>query len=124
MKILESIQEILSKLGITSTQSDQKYPFNVRNMMCLFCFILMSISAFTFLIIEAGSVKEYLNILNTSLTSIIMGIEFILHLWKRRKLFEFIVNFEDLIQGSAYNIVDMSKKNINHIVFFFKGWRT
>lgn len=105
MKILESTRETLSKFGIDSAQAIQKYPFNVKNVMCLFWFFMMNISGYLFLINEAQTLKEYVSILSGSITLAIMFIEFSLHVWKMKQLFEFIVNFENLIQKSEYKFI-------------------
>lgn len=60
----------------------------------------MVIAAYLFLFTEAESLKEYVAILNGSITLVIMFVEYSLHVWKMKQLFEFIVNFEDLIQKS------------------------
>lgn len=100
MKILQSTRESLAKLGITSSQSIQKYPYNVKIVAYILWFALMTLSEILFIVIEAETVKDYVAILNSSLTLIITYIEFLLHVWRMKQLFEFIVNFEDLIQKS------------------------
>lgn len=105
MKILESTRETLSKFGITSSQSIEKYPFNVLNVAWLSWLFLMVIAAFLFLITEAETLKEYVAILNGSISLVVMFIEFALHVWKMKPLFEFIANFENLIQKSEYDFV-------------------
>lgn len=100
MKILQSNRESLAKLGITSSQSVQKYPVNVKNLVCIVWFGLMTISEAMFLITEANTLKEFVAVLNASLTLVVEYIEFLLHVWKMGKLFEFIVNFENLISKS------------------------
>lgn len=102
MKILESIQEGFSKLGVTSWQSIQTNPFNGKNVMCLVWLFLMTISVCIFLTEEATSLKEYVNILGSSITLVVIFIEFALHLWKIKGIFEFIDNFEELIEKSKY----------------------
>lgn len=106
MKILESLRETLSKLGITSSQSIEKYPYNRVNVAWLF---LMVISAFLFLFAEAETLKEYVAILNGSITLVIMFIEFALHVCKMEPLFEFIVNFENLIQKSEFYLNEIGQ---------------
>lgn len=109
MKILESLRETLSKLGITSSQSIEKYPLNAVNVARLFWLFLMVISAFLFLFAEAETLKEYVAILNGSITLVIMFIEFALHVWKMEPLFEFIVNFENLIQKSEFYLNEIGQ---------------
>lgn len=98
--MLESTQESLSKLGITPSQSAEKYPLNVKNVAILFWLICLIICSVTFLVTEAETAKEYINLFNSTLTIAITFIEFALHVWKMRKLFQFIFNLEELIQNS------------------------
>lgn len=100
MKIFQSIEDNLAILGISSYQSIQVQPFNTRNVTTLLVFGLSVISNCVFLFHVADSFMEYTKcvyVVSTLITSFICFAHLVL---KMPKLFEFIKNFEQIVEES------------------------
>lgn len=100
MKIFQSIQRNFATLDITVSQSRE--PSLISRKHLIICVILCAniVTNVVSIISLAESFDEYTFCIYGSFTLTMTGMEFIIHIWKMRQLFQFIENFEQLIETS------------------------
>lgn len=100
MKIFQSIQRNFATLDITVSQSRE--PSLISRKHLIICVILCAniCTNVVSIISLAESFDEYTFCIYGSFTLTMTGVEFIIHIWKMRQLFQFIENFEQLIETS------------------------
>lgn len=102
MKIFYTIQNYFETLGIYTRRPVQKSPLNRRNVFVLFVQGIHFCLCIVFIIYEANTFEAYANTISTISTGITLDMEYMVQIWKMQKLFEFIRNFEGLIEKSEY----------------------
>lgn len=101
MKFLQSVQKHFATLGISSSQSNHKYPFiNGKILMVYLGFLLGIISFCVFLILEVNNFQEYTETIFRITLLICMFITFMIVILKMGQLFRLIDDCEKLVDKS------------------------
>lgn len=82
MKIFLSIQRYFSHLGVRNDQLKKTHPFNSRNVIVAFSFILCLISNSVYLLYGASTFDEYIESVYLTSTALVDGITFAIDVWK------------------------------------------
>lgn len=104
IKIFESVQNNFELLGISSHRANQNHFLDVKFWMILLQFGVVLISYMCYIFYEAKTFEEYTSTMYSILTLLTTALHFLMHQWKMRNLFKFIVNFENFINKSEYKI--------------------
>lgn len=123
VKILQITQNYLAILGIESQQSIQQRPFNEENLKTLAVFSFTTISSIIYFCRAPNDFMEYNQSLCFTATVGNTMLLLALVIWKQPEIFEFIKNFEIIVNESEL------KLNCNffffqiksHCKFFIKG---
>lgn len=102
IKILTSTQKHLAFLGIISTQSSHKHPFNLRNVLVSMMFCAGAVSSSIFLIYKADTFMDFSTSFYTTSEMFINSAFFSVFVWKMPRFFELIETLENVIQKSEY----------------------
>lgn len=100
MQILESMHKSLPILGMSSSQSIQKHPFNARNVASFLIYGINSICNVGFLIFGANNLMEFIDSLYLTVTAVLAVLILINLSWQMRQLFEFLKHIEDTVERS------------------------
>lgn len=100
MKFFQSVQNYLSILGIDLNQSQQKYPFNWRNVWTISMLGLAATSSSVQFFYVANSFNEYTNALYSATGMIAATLNFAIILQIMRPLFCLVKRFESIINES------------------------
>lgn len=100
MKILQLSQEKLKSSGISLHQSNQNYPFNTRNLIPLFVYALSVASSIVYFFVVPKKFEEYIVSAYVIVVILINVAFYFILIFKMSKLFEFTLNFEDIIEKS------------------------
>lgn len=98
MIIFQSIQKYFSILGINSSALRKNQVFNIRNVLTVFLFGVLSVSTTEFLVFEATSFREYADSFYSACTISLVGANFAVLMWKTAKVFTFIEELQNIIQ--------------------------
>lgn len=98
-KLFRTIQKNYARLGIVPNQSKC---FRAKFCLVMACLVYCSstTSSVLFLIFEANTFTEFVNNIYITSAAIMINIFFIVIIIERDKLFEFIINIENLIDES------------------------
>lgn len=96
MKILQSTQNQLAFLGISSKRQTNKRKIIFGSVLLGICIVLQCAAIFQ----PVNEFKEYIDHVDMSLTTIIVAIIFTVIIFSIRILFDFIDMFEKLINDS------------------------
>lgn len=102
MKIFQSNLKLLQIMGITSFQSIQSNPFNIRNVVLLSIFVSSVIMSGGFLFYTANDFSEYTESFYVTSTLIVSGTVFVNFVLNMRKFFQLVNSIEDVIQKSEH----------------------
>lgn len=100
MKIFETIQRHFAILGITVNQTRKLSSISLKNVLILLGMLFSVVSQIICIISVAETFEEYTLCIYGSFTLAVTGIELAMHIWKMKQLFEFIKNFEHIIETS------------------------
>lgn len=100
MKIFETIQRHFAILGITVNQTRNLSSISLKNVLILFGMLFSVVSQIICIISVAETFEEYTLCIYGSFTLAVTCIELAMHIWKMKQLFEFIENFEHIIETS------------------------
>lgn len=103
MKIFQSIQQYFKILEITQIHANEQSTLNFRHLIILG---LLSTSIFElniYLNSVAETFEEYTECLYGLFTMTMFAAEYGIHIWRMKKIFKFIENFEQLIESSKLN---------------------
>lgn len=100
MKIFQLAQQYFEVLGIRSQHSR----CNLKSLAVWIRFIAASISSCLFLLVEAQNFVEFALAMYNFITYTIVGLCGVILIWKSKKLFKFISNFENFILKSEYHL--------------------
>lgn len=101
MKLFQLDQKYYAILGISSHQSNQKYPFlNARTLICASLLVFSIITFAIYFVLLANSFKEFTDCVTTISTTFMVAALFGVNIWKMKRLFKFITLVENLIQKS------------------------
>lgn len=100
IRIFESVLKSSEMLGIGLHQANQNHLLDVRFWLILLQFGIVLVSYICFIIYEAATFEEYTSSIYSILTLLTTALHFLMHQWKMRSLFKFIVNFENFINKS------------------------
>lgn len=114
MKLFQSVQKYYRTLGVYAPQSNQNYAFNWRNLVVLFALTQGFIFTMAFCLLQAKTVREYGDSFYVSVTEFADAIYFLSNIWKMRKFFKLIEQFENFIEKSKSKnvILHLKTKNI------------
>ena len=99
MKLFQTIQKNLSFLGISSVQSIEKNPFNTKVLIVYFNYAISMIFYFAYLN-EPHDFQEYNEIIYRVSVSIVLTIHLTIIIFQMEKLFQLIVNAQQVIEES------------------------
>lgn len=114
MKIFQLLQRLLRMVGISSTQTLQEDPFNLKNIIILIIFVFFCIFSTIFIFFEAKTSKAFSESICISLTMysiVLIFLEFI------QKIEQLIADFESAIQKRL-----LENKKLNEYVKHINGW--
>lgn len=100
MPILESLHNNLQIIGMTTHQSIQKYPLNVRNVLMLSIFGMNIICNIGFLIYETNNLMEFTDSLYLTFTAIMALLILIDLILRMRPLFVFVNRVDETVNQS------------------------
>lgn len=116
MRISESILEYLRMIGLSWDPCIQKYPFNTRNLICIFIFGLNLICNFGYMI--CGTKHRANSMLAT--IRLICAISIFFHLiWKTQVVFTFFNKLDDIVSQRKQLLTIL--KRFFHTVSFNAG---
>lgn len=120
LNLLQSVRKFQHILGVNTPRSDQRTPYNGRNLFIQFCVVQMFLSATAFFLFKAQSMYEYGLTLYASLTEVLTFVCMTTTLWKTKEIYTLIGNMENFIAKSKYTdfrVVDQYKK----LIFFHEN---
>lgn len=94
IKLFRTIQTNFALLGISSHQSVQQCPFNVRNLLTIFSIGFSAISTTINLLYIASSFKEYADSVYVTSSAVLTFVIYLLFVWKMRLIFELVDDLE------------------------------
>lgn len=100
MKILQLSQEYLAILGIESSHLAKNHSFNREKLIISILLGLNILLTCLFLLYEAKNFKEGANCFYWIVTDTSAAFDYALYIYMKESLFNFIENFEKLIQKS------------------------
>lgn len=100
MQILKSAYEYLLIIGLSSHQSIQVYPWNVRNLTSLLVYGLYTVCNVGFLMSGSKDLKEFVDSMYLTVTVILAASMLINLIWGMRQLFEFLDYLGDTVDQS------------------------
>lgn len=106
MKIFQSIQWHFATLGITADQTQKRTPISFKQLVILLTMFSFVVFQIICIISVAESFEEYTLCIYGSFTIAVTDIEIAVHVWKMKQMFEFIENFERLIETSESTAKD------------------
>lgn len=99
MIVFRLIKKSLVFLGIRSPQSSEPFHrINLRNSMIALFFVVSTTLMGLFFIYESGSVGEYSSAVYGILTTTATEFHIMSLIWKTKKLYELLDEFDDIIQ--------------------------
>lgn len=113
MKILQTVQNNLEILGISSIQSKQAF-CNGKVLLCLLLCGLLIVMNCVFLIDVAQSFKEYTDSIYITSVSVAVFSSLVFFIGKMSKLFEMIDSFEKIVDESKYTPFMIMMNNFKH----------
>lgn len=102
MPFLEPIRNKLRILGMSSTQSLEKYSFNARNLTSLLIYGINSSCNIGFLMFGAKNLMEFTDSLYLTVTAILAVSILINLIWQMRQLFVFLDKLEITVEQSKF----------------------
>lgn len=105
MKIFQSIQRHFTVLGITVHQSREQSPISIKQLIVILIFVLNSGTQVMSIAFVAEEFEEFTFSIYALFTLTMCVIEFGILIWKMKQLFQFIENFENLIESSELAIL-------------------
>lgn len=103
MKILQSSQEYLARVGIEPSQLAKKQSINKKQLIV---FILLSLNLLLgglYLCYETKNIKEFVDSFFWTTSCAVVLFDYIIYAYTVEGIFEFIENFENLILTSELN---------------------
>lgn len=100
MKLFQSLQTYFSVLGIRSSQSEYKNPFNKRNSLILIRLVSVLMLAIAFVFYEAKTFEEITDSLSGTISLLVFILNFSILILNAEKIFDYIENFEITIEKS------------------------
>lgn len=100
MEIFKSIKEYFVRVGIDSTQSAQKHPFNSRNLIAFFFLSCCIISIILHIIYVDNDFGKYANSFNVIATIMLATVCFAIYVIKMENAFDIMNNTETIINKS------------------------
>lgn len=104
MKFAETISNFLSRIGMTSRQSIERHPFNMRNSTMLFIFASSNFCTVMYLIGGASNLKEYSDSIYLTITMLSGFLAFAFVSLKTTKILRFIENLEEIVSTSEFSL--------------------
>lgn len=102
MKIKGIIDVYLMRVGMTSYQSMQQHPFNMRNTTTLMNLVTYVFCVVMFLIYDAKNLKEYTDSIYLSISVGGAALNFAFVNWEMAKIFRFIENLQHVVNASKF----------------------
>lgn len=100
MNFFQSIRGSFAVIGINPHQLTQKYPFNVRNIVCLQLFGISTITSVAYFLYVANDFGEYTNSAFSISGAIVCGVSMSTMIGMMPKLFEFFTDVENTVNES------------------------
>lgn len=100
MKIFQTVEENFSSLGISAYQSQQRHPFNAKNVLVLWILCTTLYSDVMYLIREANDFKDYTISIFSACTMTVSILIFTTILAKMRQIFYYQKHIEEIINKS------------------------
>lgn len=100
IKLFQSAQKYIRRLGIYPSQPNQSYSFNLKNAFSLSLLILMFIFRIAYFLYEAQTIAEHAQIFYLSVTEMALIVDFVTMCWKIGDILQLIEKFEQFIQKS------------------------
>lgn len=108
MKFFQSIQRILSHVGIDPNQSTRTHPFNARNSKNCLIFLVACICSIVFLFHEASSVEERMESGFLTGLTILNLMCFINLIFKMKLVYNYFDNAEKIVEQSELLHLDFN----------------
>lgn len=123
MEVFLSIPKYFAVIGIYSPQSSRtfvtKNASNTKIYMVLLLFCSCVISAILFLIFDAKTIAECTNGFFIVAAFSVLSFNCFIYIWKRETTFEFLMDFEEIVQKSE--TLNSFKMNYDIKLEYFKG---
>lgn len=123
MKIFQSLQINYALVGIIPPHQNRKHRiFNRKNTIALLMYFQIFAQCCAFLLVEAKTFNEYAESFCLTTAMLTAGSNFAIIVWKSKKAFQLIKNYENLI--GKRNIVERKKSKQNADKYFhFRTWK-
>lgn len=100
MKVFQTVEDNFTLMGISAYQSQQKYPFNAKNLLVLFILCSTFFSDAMYLIREANDFKEYTISVFSISTMAVSILIFVIALAEMRNIYFYRNLIEETINKS------------------------
>lgn len=106
MKKYQSIRDHVAIFGIYDSQLNKTRRNNVKSLLILFSFYLTATSVYAFMLFDSQSFGVFAQSFTIALTIIVNASDLAIIILKTEKLFEFMNDFESIIEKSKYNTIE------------------
>lgn len=100
IRLFQSAQKYQRLMGIYVTESNERAPFNYRNLFCLSCFAQFLVSSFLFFLFQADSFRDYADSFYVTMTSGSTCFYYVVQILQITNFDTLTKKFEDFIERS------------------------
>lgn len=100
IRLFQSAQKYQRLMGIYVTESNERAPFNYRNLFCLSCFAQFLVSSFLFFLFQADSFRDYADSFYVTMTSGSTCFYYVVQILQITNFDTLTKEFEDFIERS------------------------
>lgn len=102
VELFRFIQKTYQDIGIIPPRPNENHcSFNAKKWYFLFCLAQFFISAAAYLLFEANSIIEYGMVFYTCSTTVFSSVVYLILIWQRENILDFIANCEGFIQEKS-----------------------
>lgn len=100
MELFKVTKEKCSILGLSAHQSNQKYPFNSKNLVTIVVLYTGAFLAAMNLLWGASTFQEFTESIYITSTLFATALNYTTHVYKMKMIFKFLEDFENFINSS------------------------